>query len=210
MNIGLSTLAGKMIASVAVLGSAATVAGLGTFGSFTSTTSSNNTIATTAGTVAISLAASGTANRLSVAATGLVPGDTVQRAVDLNNTGNQNLASIALTTSASPTSLLDSSSAMGLKVQVDSCATAWVETGVSPAYTYTCGGAVTPVVAILPVATAAVTPATLTGLNTLTAGTTDHLKVTLSLPTSADNTLQGLTSTLNLAFTGTQRVATNR
>jgi hypothetical protein len=43
-----------------------------------------------------------------------------------------------------------------------------------------------------------------------TAGTTDHLRVTLSLPSSAGNSLQGLTSTVQYSFTGTQRAGTDK
>ncbi len=205
MHVGLSTVSGKILASVAVLGSAATVAGLGTFGSFTSTTSASATVSS--GTVAIALGASGAANRLSVAATGLVPSDTIQRAVDLSNTGSQNLASLTLTTTAPTSSLLDTSAAMGLQIKIDACSTAWTETGTSPAYVYTCGGTTSAVLATTPVIQ---TAATLTNLTTQTAGTTDHLKVTLTLPATADNTLQGQSSVISLAFTGTQRTGTNK
>ena len=61
------------------------------------------------------------ANRLSVAATGLVPGDTVSRVVTLSNTGDQALAGIGLTTTASPSSKLDTDAVMGLQLQVDAC-----------------------------------------------------------------------------------------
>jgi hypothetical protein len=44
----------------------------------------------------------------------------------------------------------------------------------------------------------------------LNAGGTDHLVVTLTLPTSADNTFQGKTSALSVSFTGTQKTGTNR
>jgi spore coat-associated protein N len=44
----------------------------------------------------------------------------------------------------------------------------------------------------------------------LTAGSTNNLRVTLTLPSTAGNTLQGLTSVISYAFTGTQRAATNK
>src|SRR5258708_28141051 len=96
----------KILASVGVLGAAAAMASLGTFASFTSSTSASQSV--TSGTVVIALGSTGAAtNRLTVNATGVVPGDTIQRSFDLSNTGNQNLATIGLTTTASPTSLLD-------------------------------------------------------------------------------------------------------
>src|SRR5256885_13281460 len=104
----------KLVASVAVLGAAASIAGLGTFATFTSTTSANHTVAS--GTVTIALGATGAStNRLTVGSTALAPGDTIQRSVDLINQGTLDLASITLTTSASPTSLLDSHTSNGLQ-----------------------------------------------------------------------------------------------
>jgi hypothetical protein len=44
-------------------------------------------------------------------------------------------------------------------------------------------------------------------LNALAAGGTDHLQVVLTLPSTADNSFQGKTSTVTYQFTGTQRAA---
>src|SRR5438876_710375 len=104
-GLNLQSTSGKVLASLALVGTAAAVAGMGTYGAFTSTTSASTAV--TSGTVSIALGANGAANRLSVAATGVVPGDTIQRAVTLTNgSGNQNLASVTLTTAASPSSIL--------------------------------------------------------------------------------------------------------
>jgi spore coat-associated protein N len=69
-----------------------------------------------------------------------VPGDTIERAVTVTNTGNQDFASISLTTSASPSSLLDTDGTDGLQMDIQRCSQAWTEGGSAPAYTYTCGG----------------------------------------------------------------------
>ena len=45
---------------------------------------------------------------------------------------------------------------------------------------------------------------------TLTAGTTDHLRVTVTLPSTAGNSLQNLSSTIAYTFTGVQRAGTNQ
>ena len=45
---------------------------------------------------------------------------------------------------------------------------------------------------------------------TLTAGTTDHLRVTVTLPSSAGNSLENLSSTIAYTFTGVQRAGTNQ
>ena len=194
----------KLVASVALLGAAASIAGLGTFATFTSTTSANHTVAS--GTVTIALGATGAStNRLTVGATAIAPGDTMQRSVDLINQGSIDLASITLTTTASPTSLLDSDATNGLQMVIDKCSVAWTESG--PPYTYTCSGSTSAVLA-----TRAVIGSTLalTNLSSLTSGVTDHLRVTLTFPSGAGNTFQNLSSTITYAFTGTQRAATNK
>lgn len=193
----------RLLASLAVVGAAAAVAGLGTFATFTSSTSASHTVAS--GTVSIALGASGTANRLNIGASNLVPGDTVQRAADLNNNGTgtaDNLSSIALSTTASPSSLLDTETSNGLQMTIDKCSVAWTESG-SP-YTYTCGGTTSTVLAPRAVIGSSIA---LSNLASLTTGSTDHLRVTLALPASAPNAMQGQTSTISYNFLGTQRVA---
>jgi hypothetical protein len=206
MGLNLKSTTGKVLASTALVAAAASVAGLGTYGAFTSTTSASETVAS--GTVNVALGATGTAaNRLSVAASGLVAGDTVQRAVTLSNTGNQNLSAITLTTAATPTSKLDTDAVNGLQLTVDACSVPWTEAGTSPAFTYTCSGTVTSVLAPRAVVGANMA---LAGLNSVTSAAADNLRVTVTLPAAADNTFQGLSSTVNFSFTGTQRTATNK
>lgn len=199
----------KIGASVAAVGTAAAVAGLGTFGTFTSTTT-QAAGPETAGSVVIALGATGAAtNRLDLGATGLVPGDTMQRAFQLSNTGNQSLASITLTTTASPSSLLDTDATNGLQLLIQRCSNVWTEAGTSPAFTYACsgGGTITTVLASRPVIGANVA---LSSLGSLTNGQTDNLLATLTFPATAGDTLQQKSSTLSFAFTGTQRTATNK
>lgn len=198
---------GKLLLSVAAVGTAASIAGLGTFATFTSSTTATGP-SVSSGTVTIALGATGAAtNRLNVNATGIVPGDTIQRSVDLSNSGSQDLASITLTTSATVSSLLDTNTTDGLQMTIDRCSVAWIEAGVSPAFTYTCGGTTSTVVASRPVVGSNLA---LSSLTTTTAGNTDRLRVTLTLPSTAGNTFQNLSSTLSFVFTGTQRAATSK
>jgi hypothetical protein len=200
------TLRVKVLGSVAALGAAASVAGLGTFGAFTSTTSAATPA--TSGTVVIALGSAGTtANRLTVGASGLVPGDTVQRAFQLSNTGNQSLASVTLTTTASPSSLLDTDVTNGLQLVLQSCSTAWTEGGTAPAYTYTCGGTTSTVLASRAVIGSNIP---LSNVTSTTVGATDNLLATLTFPTAAGNTLQNQSSTVSFAFTGAQRAGTSK
>ena len=194
----------KLIATLAILGAAASIAGLGTYATFTSTTSQSHTVAS--GTVTIALGTTGAStNRLNIGASALAPGDTIQRSVDLTNSGSLDLASVTLTTTASPTSTLDTDGTNGLQMVIDKCSVAWTEAG--PPYTYTCSGATSSVVASRAVIGNNIA---MSNLGSTTAGGTDHLRVTLTLPSSADNTFQNKSSTISYAFTGTQRAATNK
>lgn len=196
----------KLLATVAVLGAAASIAGLGTYATWTSTTSQSQSISS--GTVTVALGATGAAtNRLNIGASALAPGDTVQRSVDLTNSGSIALASVTLTTTAPTTSLLDTDGTNGLQMVIDKCSQAWTEGGTAPAYTYTCGGTTSSVLASRAVIGSNLS---LANLGATTAGATDHLRVTLTLPGAAPNTLQNQSSTISYAFTGTQRAATNQ
>jgi spore coat-associated protein N len=195
----------RLVLSIVLILIAVSLAGVGAFASFTSTASVSQSI--TSGTVTIALGSTGTANnRLDVAATGVVPGDTIQRAVNVSNTGNQDFASISLTTTASTSSLLDTDASNGLQMVIERCSVAWTESGSAPAYTYSCSGTTSTVVSSRAIIGAGVT----FGNVLLTAGSTNNLRVTLTLPSTAGNTLQGLTSVISYAFTGTQRAATNQ
>jgi spore coat-associated protein N len=196
----------RLLGSFAVVGVAAAMAGLGTFATFTSSTTASHTISS--GTVSIALGATGAStNRLTVGASNVVPGDTIQRSVDLVNNGGasaDNLSAITLTTTASPSSLLDTEATNGLQMVIEKCSVPWTETGTAPAYTYTCSGTTTTALASRAVIGSSMA---LSGLASLSTGSTDHLRVTLTLPTAAPNTMQGLTSTISYNFVGTQRVA---
>jgi spore coat-associated protein N len=196
------SLASKLLASAALIMVASAVVGIGAFAVFTDTTSVSQ--ATSSGTVTMAtINVSGTNNRLSIGASNIAAGDTMQRSVDLKQTGTLALASIVLTTSATSSSLLDTDTTNGLQMVIDKCSVAWTEGGSAPAYTYTCGGTITSVLASVPVIG---TNLTLNNI-TLTAGTDNFLRVTLTLPSAAPNTLQGKSSTIQYSFTGTQRAA---
>ncbi len=50
----------------------------------------------------------------------------------------------------------------------------------------------------------------LSAIGAVTAGASDNLMVTMTLPVAADNTLQGQSSVVGFTFTGTQRTATSK
>lgn len=196
MGLSIKTTSGKILASVALVGTAAAVAGMGTYGAFTSTTSASQDV--TAGTVTINLA---NPAALNLAVAGLLPGDSVEKLVTLQNTGNSALNNVTLTTSTINPSLLTTNTTLGLQLKIESCSTAW--TGTAAPYTCTGSQSVLPATAIIGDGLAKA----LANLTSLTAGNSDFLKVTTSLPSGADNTFQGKTSTIKFDFTATQRTA---
>ncbi|MDP2775309.1 MAG: TasA family protein [Nocardioides sp.] len=194
----------KILASVVLVAGAASVAGMGTFGAFTSTTSASESV----GTGKVEIALTQNANLgTTVPATNLVPGDTVQRAVVLTrSTDTEAFGSVKLTAAGSTTNLLTSDVSNGLQLAIDQC-TGGTWTQVADTKTLDCvGGTVTSVVAAGPVAqTNSDLAVAKTALNT--AAAKSELRLTLSLPTAADNTFQGLSNDITFTFDATQRVA---
>jgi hypothetical protein len=205
-NTGKAATTRKILGSLGVLGATAAVAGLGTFGTFTDSTTPIST-EVASGTVNIDLANAGAAFPVTTA--NFVPGDSVTRAVTLTNSGTSALSSITLNTTATTSSELNTDP-NGLKLDVRSCSVPWTQGGTATAPTYTCTGTATDLGATTPV----VSSRTLAGLKSLTpinatvpGSGTDHLTITVSLPETAGNNLQGKSSKLSLVFTGTQRAA---
>ena len=196
---------GKVLLTLAVLAAGATAVGAGTYASFTSSATAGP-LTVSSGTQTLSVPAAGATNRMTVSASNIVPGDTMQRAVNLTNSGNVNLSAITLTSAASVSSALDTDTTNGLQVAIDRCSVAWTEAGVSPAYTYTCSGTTSVVLASRAVIGSGVA---LSNLTTTTAGNTDYLRVTLTFPATAGDSLQTKSSTINFTFNGAQRTAGN-
>ena len=188
-----SSTARKVVGSLGVVAAAATVAGMGTFGTFTdSTTPLTTTIST--GTVDIDL--SGPAVSVPVNADNFVPGDSVTGIVDLSNIGTSALGSVSLTTTSSTSTVLTTDITNGLQLTLRSCDVAW-------SLDKTCAAGET-----LVSSGPAVGTRSLANAASLAPAGVDHLAYTVSLPVTADNTFQGLSTTLSLTFTGTQRTAT--
>jgi predicted ribosomally synthesized peptide with SipW-like signal peptide len=188
----------KLLLSIAALGAAASIAGFGTFATFTSSTSASHTIAS--GTLSLT----SPVNRLGTGAGPIAAGDTMQRAIDLSYSGSISFGSATLTTNATTSSLLDTDATNGLQIAIDKCSQAWTESG--PPYTYTCGGSTSTVLASRALIGSSIALSNLT----LTAGSTDHLRATITFPSSAGNTLQNQSSTISYTFNGVQRNGTDQ
>ncbi|NMR28155.1 TasA family protein [Crystallibacter degradans] len=197
MGISMKTTSGKLLASAALVATAAGVAGLGTYGAFTDTTAADQKVA--AGTVDIALGA-GSGKGFDVMATDVLPGDAIERVVTLKNNGTSSLDSIYLTTSVAASSPLTADTVNGLQVSIERCSTAWSGTSAP----YTCGGTVETVLAASPVI---MVGGELANVQSLTPGQEDNLKVSAVLPEDAGNEFQGAASTVTFSFNATQRAA---
>lgn len=200
----------KILLSMGAIGAAASIAGLGTYATFTDSTSATHTV--DSGTVDINLGAVGANNRLTVNAADMLPGDTAQRRVKLTNNSTDNVPWVRLDTTATTSSALDTDTTHGLQMVIERCTNGigWSESGTSPNFTYTCdlvtaGDGLGTKATVLASRAIIGTDIALTNLTATTAGATDDLRVTISLPSTAGNSLQNLTSTVQYTFHTTQR-----
>lgn len=204
MRIASRSTAVKIFASVVLVGGAASVAGLGTFGAFTSTTAASQSV----GTGKVVLSTSASVRAMDLAAVDMVPGDSLQRTITLTrSTDTESFGSVKLTTTAATSNLLtnatDNPNVLTLKV--DQCSSPWVKPAGSN--DLTCAGTTTTVVPQRAVLGSAIDlGAATTSLNA--AGAASNLRVTLALPSAADNAFQGLSNTVTFTFDATQRANT--
>ena len=197
-----SPTARKVVGSLAVIGAAAAVAGLGTYGNFTdSTTPMNTTLAT--GELSINLTQTGAVVPATV--TGMVPGDSMSRAVNLVNDGDIGMSAVNVVSTATGSSILTTDQTNGLQLSLRKCSVAWTQGGTPTAPTYTCSGTTSTVMSG-PV----VSNASLSNPASLNPGGVDYLVFTISLPAAAGNEFQGKTAGISLSFTGAQRSGTAR
>lgn len=193
----------KLAASAALVAGAASVAGLGTFGAFTSTTVADQSVSN--GRIQIGLAEGVQGSK--IAAAGVVPGDTIQRTMTLTrDSATETFGKVTLTAKGAG-SLLTTDTKHGLQMTVDQCATPWVKAADSMALT--CATPVVPVLASQPVIGSLVDLGK-ANLDALNAAGASHLRVTLALPTDADDDFQGESDTVTFTFDATQRAGESR
>jgi spore coat-associated protein N len=126
---------------------------------------------------------------------GLVPGQAVERIFRISNRSDDEFGSIRLRTVATRISLLDSDPVNGLQLSLDACSVPWEERLDD---SYSCPGREAVVLA----PRAVIGDVALDGLSTTRPGGSDHLRLTMSLPGSADNRFQGQTSQIHFSFRG--------
>jgi hypothetical protein len=136
------------------------------------------------------------ASTFEVVAGDVVPGDEIERIVDLKNSSTRSLRGVALTTTASPSSTLDADASDGLQMTIERCSAAWTTLpGAAPSYL--CAGTVSTVAAERPVI---VSDLELANLSSLQPGGLDHLLVRLRLPSSAGEDAQNAASMITYTF----------
>jgi spore coat-associated protein N len=149
--------------------------------------------------VQVALGKPGPANQLGLPGVALAAGDQLQRTFDLRGLSSAPIAEVALTAKARPSSMLDRDRVNGLQLRIDRCSKSWHEP--QRPYRYTCPGRQTEILAWRPVIG---TNVPLAGLAGLKQGRAVHLLLTLELPQSAPNALQGQRSRLIYTFTAAQ------
>jgi hypothetical protein len=191
----------KLLGSAAVLGVAATVAGLGTFSTFTDSTAPVNT-QISSGIVSLNLTDNGAVATMPFQGGTFLAGDSQSHPLDLVNDGNTAMNSVTMASSATASSALDTDTTNGLQLTLASCSVPWTGSGSS----WSCGGT-TRTFYTGPIVTTQV----LTGAASLAAGGVDHLLLTAKLPSTASGaTFQNVSSTLSFVFTGAQRSGSAR
>jgi hypothetical protein len=199
------------IVIVAAIGGAGLVAS-NVFAALTATATNTSGGSVTTGTLKLQLAPSGVSGitggfTAPIAAMG--PGDTVNRYIDLSNTGTLDGASPTLQIVSSDSNTLVSSPSAGLQVTITACSVAWSNSG-------TCSGTSSVALASTPVSTIKASAQNIT-LPSVLVGGVNYLKVSTALPAGTENvlngvlpvgTVQGLTASLTWTFVIQERAVT--
>jgi hypothetical protein len=192
----------RIAASVVVLGAAAGVAGLGTYGTFTDSTTPVIS-RTDTGVLSVALTEAAHTATLSLFDQGVfLAGDVESSPIDLVNDGTAALSELRLGSVATDSSVLDTDRVRGLQLAVDSCSEAWAPGDGG----WVCGGTTT-----RHYAGPIVTDVALRHAASLAPGGTDHLLLTAGLPsTTTADLVEGATSSLDFVFSAAQRAGEDR
>ena len=206
------------IVVTATVGGTALV-GSSVFASLTATAFNTSAHSVSSGTLSLTQAASGLpglTNGFTTPVTGLAPGDTINRFIDVTNGGTLAGASMTLGLTAGAITKLTSDAVNGLQVTVKECLTAYTaNTGVCPGI----AANETTMLAVIPANTLLGAQALTVAASDLLVGGTAHVKFIITLPNLATEvttngtppgaTIQGLTAALTWTFTETQRTGQN-
>lgn len=216
----------RVVLALVVLTLVSTIVTAATYASFTAGSSTGNASFST-GTLSLTNDRSGTA-LLSIGANKMLPGDTVSGYVQVTNSGTEDVVGyqlqVALAGGATANNLTDSTKTGSLRMYVQRCSAAWTAGVCGGATTNVVGTPAAPVTVIgnsnlnvtpgnafcsTNAGTAAERSARGVTCDATILGATDYLKVVVNLPGSADNTYQGLSTTLGFTFAGGQGGSVN-
>jgi hypothetical protein len=198
----------RTAAVVGVAGAAVLVASAGVYALLSASASNPTPQQASSGTLSLVLGDNGAGFTTPIS--NLAPGDSVRRYVALANNGTLAGQDLALQVTDSVASVLSTDAARGLQIAVDECSVAW-----TPG-TGACAGTTSPVLGSAPLAGFG-TRAFPDG-GTMAAGQTRHLRLTVQLPDSTEETVngvlpagsvQGRSAQLTWKFTESQRTATS-
>jgi hypothetical protein len=201
---------GRLALAAAIGAGGLLLTGVGVYAGLQATANNTTPEAVSSATLSLTLGDNGAGFATPIG--NLVPGDVVNRYVDLANGATDAQALTIGVADATPTKLT-SDATLGLQVAISSCTGTWAPTtGVCST-----GAGGTTALATTSLSALRTSPATL--LSNVAATTTQHLKFSLTLP-SANNettvngtppvgtTIQGLSASLTWTFTEGQRTAT--
>jgi hypothetical protein len=171
------------------------------YANFTGTTSYNQSVST--GTLSLTKANEDSATKAyNLAGADLAPGDTMQRGLKLSVSGSISASDLTVSAADGTPTELDNGTGVDMQLRIDVCDQAYDETVNSNIPTYNCAGSEQEVLDDTDLGDLIATPATLANINLAGA---NHLMLTWTLPSGADNTFQGLTNTVSLTFSANQR-----
>ena len=201
-----------MVASV-LMGMALTAAlfsifGLAGYSLFSGQSGAVSTSIST-GVVKVALSATGASESLGIGAQNIAPGDTMQREVDVSNSGTSAIGNVTFgVTASNTTASIYSSSTDGLQVSVLECSGSWTPTLLSDGgYSYTCNGTQSTAYGPDPIADVASGVVLPTSLSDIPVGGSSSFVVQVSFPTSAGNSQSSETESFTWNFTATQAAA---
>jgi spore coat-associated protein N len=209
----------RVVLALIVLTLVSTLVSAVTYAAFSASTSSAASSFST-GTLSLSNDHSATAV-LNLGSDRLLPGDTITGYVQVTNSGNEDVVNYQLSTSL-PTGVTANAlttGSNGLHLYIQRCSVAWSTGSCAGTTTNLIGTASAPVAAIgtnsllvspanafctSDAAAAGERAARAVTCDSSIVGSTDFLKVVVSLPSAADNSYQTLSTSLNFTFSGGQ------
>jgi hypothetical protein len=198
----------RRVTAILFAGVGLAVTGTGVMAALNATAFNSSAQTITSGTLKLVLSDNG--NGFTQSITDMAPGDIVNRYVDLANSGTLDGKNLTLTATDSGSTLLSTDSTKGLHVTVVRCSG-----GTWTAGTGVCSGSTSTLLSNVALANMGSAQSLISGA--VTAATTYHLKVSVTLPdqnetttngTLPGGTIQGLTANVTWTFGESQRDAT--